>query len=92
MFKETSNEKLFFTEHWPASTSMLKGNFSRSFHSLHNMKMKSMPNLGSTNSFTNNFTTSLPSLYNSNDNILDSIKSSNFFGSQGSFLDIIEEE
>jgi len=87
MFNETSHEKLFFTEHWPTSTSMIKGNFSKSFNSLNNMKMKSFSNLSSSSFFTSSH-----SIFNSNDNIMDIIKNLNTCSSQGSILDIIEEE
>jgi len=92
MFNETSYEKLFFTEHWPSSTSMIKGNFSKSLNSLSNKKMNSFSNLSSTsNSLSSTRSSSLSSIYNSNI-IIETINNSNLFTSQGSLLDIIEEE
>jgi len=88
MFHETSFENLFFTEHWPASTRMIKGNFSK--------KMKSFTNLCSSTtspsySLSNSRSTSISNLYNSN-SVLENLSKSDMFSSQGSMLDIIEEE
>jgi len=47
MFKETSHEKLYYTENWSTSTSKINGKFSKSFNSLCNKKMKSFSNLSS---------------------------------------------
>jgi len=96
MFQETSYENLFFTESWPASTSIIKGNFSKSFNSLCNMKMKSFSNLSNTtspssNSLSSSCSSSHSYLHNSN-NIIESTGKLNLFTSQESLLDVIEEE
>jgi len=87
MFHETSIENLFFTEHWPASTSIIKGNFSK--------KMKSLSNCSScttshADSLSNSHSTSLSNLYNSD--VIEAMNKLNFLTSQESLLDVVEEE
>jgi len=91
MFKETSYDNLYFTEHWPASISVIKGNFSKSFNSLCTKNMISFSNNGSINTCSNSRSSSLTSIYDSID-MMENINSSKFFSSQRSLLDIIEEE
>jgi len=88
MFHETSIENLFFTERWPASTTSIKGNFSK--------KMKYLSNFSScttsqTDSLSNSRSTSFSNLCSSN-NIIEAMNKLSLFTSQGSLLDAIEEE
>jgi len=91
MFSKTSHENLIFTEHWPASTSTLKGNFSKSFNSLCNNKIKSFSSLSNSTSLSNFHSGSFSNIYDTN-NIAETKKNSSIFTSQGSLLNIIEEE
>jgi len=106
MFYETSHEKLFFTESWPTSTTLLKRKFSKSLNSICNKKTKSNSNISNndislSNSCSNSLSnplssshsnsSSLTDIYNSND-LMETINNSYLFASQGSILDIIEEE
>ncbi len=92
MFNEKSNEKLFFTEHWPASISTIKSDFSKSLNSLCNKS-----NIRSrTHSLSNSLSSSLSynsfsEIYNPNI-VIEDITNSNLFSSQGSQLDTIDEE
>jgi len=91
MIKKTYNGNLIAIERWPTSTVEIKRNFSRSFNSLCNCSMKSLSNLSSI-SLANSLPNSLSSIYNSNNNIMENFSNLNVYTSQGSLLDIIEEE
>jgi len=86
MFRETSYENLFITEHWPASISKIKGNFSK--------KMKSLSNLSSCSTLSSlsaSCSNSYINLQNSN-NIMETVNKLYLFNSQRSLLYIIEEK
>jgi len=87
MFHEISIENLFVTEHWPASTSIIKRNFSKKIKSLSNFSSCTTSHTGS---LSNSRSTSLSNLYSSN--IIEAMNKLNLFSSQGSLLDVIEEE
>jgi len=92
MFKETSYENLYYTEHWPASTNVMKGEFSKKIKSLSNLSSRSTSRVNSLlNSRSTSRSTSLNNLFSSN-NIIEAMDKLNLLSSQESLLDVIEEE
>jgi len=92
MFKETSHEKLFFTEHWPSSNNTIKSDFSKSMKSFSNYTSKnnSLSNSRSC-SRSCSFSSSSTSI-NNPIRIIESLNNSKILTSQESLLYIIEEE
>ena len=104
MFKETSNEKLFYTEHWPSSVSTIKEKFSISIKSFSNFSSRTNSLSSSrsnscccsrsnsrSNSRSCSFSSTFSPIYNPI-HIIESLDNSKIFSSQESLLDIIEEE
>ena len=106
MFKETSHEKLYYTEHWPSSISTIKGKISKSMKSFSNSRTNSLSNSLSnscscsrsssrsssrSNSRSCSISSSFSSIYNPI-HIIESLNNSKIFSSQESLLNIIEEE
>jgi len=92
MFKETSYENIFFTENWPASTSVIKGEFSKKIKSLSNINSCATSHADSLlNTRSNSRSTSLNNLFSTN-NVIEAMNKLNLLSSQGSLLDVIEEE
>jgi len=85
MFHEASIENLFFTEHWPASTYIIKGNFSKKIKSLSSLSTSQADSLSNSRSI---FLSNLCNSYT----VIEAMNKLNLFNSQESLLDIIEEE